>query len=542
MLNLGKILLKHRKRAGTGSPPRWLVPSVPCLVFLCCFLFVLSTGPTWMFGDGDLGWHLRVGRDILNEGRIPTADTLSWTAPGAPWVDIQWGTEVWYALVLERAGFLGLLVIHAAILALVFALISQTALAAGAEVITTILLTGAAFYLTSIHWFVRPHLQTWLLTALWCNILFRQLRTEGRSAWLIPLLTPLWVNLHGGWPTGCLTLFLFALGDVLAGPGRLTRSLALKWIAIGSLTALMTLANPYGPQAHSDVLQMVGAKPILDITEEWQSPDFRGNAWHFKWMFLLGLGSLAFVPSRWKALGFGLFLTGTQMFMVSVRHIPIFLIWTTPIVALSLTEAWTRLAGLIPAGREAMGRLLDRQQAGSHRWLGAGGGVWAALAVGLALAGLFPPALQRGAAGFSADTYPVAAAVYLQEHRPEGRMFNDYSWGGYVAYALPKGFPIFIDGRNVMYGAQINIDWLTLTTLGSGWERVLNQYDFSWTLLPTDSLLSRTLEQRQWRVHYQDSTATVLIRPADPQQSPDAAQEATAGSRSQDSGKVSTRD
>ncbi|HEU4762925.1 MAG TPA: hypothetical protein VFS74_11440, partial [Gemmatimonadales bacterium] len=47
--------------------------------------------------DGDLGRHLRVGREILAHGLFFT-DKFSWTMQGKPFVPYEWGSEVLFAL------------------------------------------------------------------------------------------------------------------------------------------------------------------------------------------------------------------------------------------------------------------------------------------------------------------------------------------------------------------------------------------------------------------------------------------------------------
>ena len=42
----------------------------------------------------DLTYHLRAGAQILDGGGIPTTDTWTFTAYGAPWMDQQWGAQV----------------------------------------------------------------------------------------------------------------------------------------------------------------------------------------------------------------------------------------------------------------------------------------------------------------------------------------------------------------------------------------------------------------------------------------------------------------
>ncbi|MBI3890063.1 MAG: hypothetical protein HY303_00880 [Candidatus Wallbacteria bacterium] len=405
---------------------RALVPSVPVLVFLVCLLFVLSTGPAWMFGDGDTGWHLATGRLIASSGHVPTQDSFSWTARGTPWVAFEWLTDLAYYGLYQWCGYLGPLVFDAASIALAYAFIAQAALDAGCELISTLLVTGWAFYLSSIHWFVRPHVRTWLFLALWYWLLMRHRRERDRLVWLVPASMPIWVNLHGGWPTGLMLLVLFAAAHLDSGSGESAGRAwpARRWALLILATLAASLVNPYGPRLHAEILQQVNATAVQNITQEWQSPDFRGNARAFR-PFLLGvLASMPFLPVPLQPLGWFLLLLSLHMVFESIRHLTVFLIWMTPIALLGIKGALERFSGLVPRAGAWLARLLELERRAGSRLRGVSGAIWPIAALALAVAGAFPPSLRSGPAGFPADRFPEAAAEYLKVHPPQGRMVN----------------------------------------------------------------------------------------------------------------------
>ncbi len=57
--------------------------------------------------DPGVGRHLRTAEAILETGRIPRADPLSFTRAGEPWLDFEWAFETTLGE-LYRAGGLGL--------------------------------------------------------------------------------------------------------------------------------------------------------------------------------------------------------------------------------------------------------------------------------------------------------------------------------------------------------------------------------------------------------------------------------------------------
>ena len=70
----------ERARAG-----RFLLPAA--VLAACLFCLTPVSNP-------DLPWHLSIGAWLLEHRTAPTVDFLSWTAPGTPWVDPEWGTQL----------------------------------------------------------------------------------------------------------------------------------------------------------------------------------------------------------------------------------------------------------------------------------------------------------------------------------------------------------------------------------------------------------------------------------------------------------------
>ena len=57
-----------------------------------------------MLGDGDTGWHIRVGQWILAHGQVPRQDMFSFTKPGAPFFAWEWLWDVLAANLYQHGG------------------------------------------------------------------------------------------------------------------------------------------------------------------------------------------------------------------------------------------------------------------------------------------------------------------------------------------------------------------------------------------------------------------------------------------------------
>ena len=52
----------------------------------------------------------------------------------------------------------------------------------------------------------------------------------------------------------------------------------------------------------------------------------------------------------------------------------------------------------------------------------------------------------------------MAAAEYIRAHQLPEPLFNSFPWGGFLTWYLPE-YPVAIDGRTDLYGADFNIQY-----------------------------------------------------------------------------------
>src|SRR6202165_3340034 len=58
--------------------------------------------------DPDFWWHLRIGRWMVENGRLPSTDIFTHTVPGHVWTDHEYLTEILIWLVYRATGVVGL--------------------------------------------------------------------------------------------------------------------------------------------------------------------------------------------------------------------------------------------------------------------------------------------------------------------------------------------------------------------------------------------------------------------------------------------------
>src|SRR5229473_5261821 len=192
-----------------------LMPSLSDLAFLTpiLVLFWCTTGVGWLLTDSDTGWHIRTGEWILKNGRVPATDIFSFTKAGQDWFAWEWLSDVLMAVIHGHFGLAGIVLVSLLLLGATSVCVYRSTLEESGHRVIAIVLTGLAMAASTIHWLARPHLVTPLFAAVFCCVLNRTERKRGPAVlWTLPLLTILWVNMHGGFFVGIVLLISYAIG------------------------------------------------------------------------------------------------------------------------------------------------------------------------------------------------------------------------------------------------------------------------------------------------------------------------------------------
>ncbi len=483
----------------------WWFPSVEVLIFIIVFLLSLFVMPNLINGDGDLGRHITIGEVLLDTRTILSEDIFSHTMLGEELILHEWLSDLIFALVYRASGLNGIAWMTAAVIAGTYALLTAGLKFLNVRTFVRLLAGFAAFLVGTVHWHTRPHIITTFIFTYFALTLVYYYQT-GRWKVLIPLpfVMILWANLHGAFVSGLVLVGLFGIGLLL----ERKFSSALK---IGLLLAALILAswiNPVGPKMITHSFGYLQLDYLVEFTDEYNSPNFhQGIIWPFAGMVVLSIlmgwrsqRRLGWTPLVWIA-----FWTASALY--STRNIPLY--GQVAVIFLAL-EADFMLGELSP---RVDAYLTRTDQVGRRAW----GWMWAILFVGLLI---FLEAndgkidyLELGN-NFNPEVFPVEALDALEESGiPEGNVFNEFMWGGYLLYRLWPEKLVFIDGQTDFYGEDLTfIHEQTLEAQGD-WRAILDDYQVQWVILPPERGLGPWLDQStEWERIYQDNTTSVWVR------------------------------
>ena len=150
--------------------------------------------------DPDVWWHLRVGRWMVENGKLPSVDLFTFTVPTHVWTDHEYLTEVLMWLLYSATGFTGLAIAFGIITWAGFWLIYRQ-VRRQPFVIVGLGLALAALAGWPI-WGPRAQMITFALSCLELYWLQGYLSGRSRALNFFPLVMAVWANLHGGWVIG----------------------------------------------------------------------------------------------------------------------------------------------------------------------------------------------------------------------------------------------------------------------------------------------------------------------------------------------------
>jgi hypothetical protein len=108
--------------------------------------------------------------------------------------------------------------------------------------------------------------------------------------------------------------------------------------------------------------------------------------------------------------------------------------------------------------------------------------------------------------------YPVAGANYLKAHPPQGKMLNDYLWGGYLEFYVPQ-VKTFIDSRVDIFEYNGTFkDYLDIIQLKNSLA-LLDKDNIDNVFVPQKSELAYLLSHTPgWQTTYKDDEAVLFTR------------------------------
>jgi hypothetical protein len=457
--------------------------------------------------DPDFWWHLRIGRWMVENGTLPSHDLFTFTVPDHVWTDHEYLTEVLMWVVYSATGALGLSV--------AFGLITWSGFWTIYRQVRRrpFVIVGLGLALAAIAgapiWGPRAQMITFALTCLELYWLDGYLSGRSRALYFFPLVMVLWANLHGGWVIGFAWLGVALVAELGAwawdrsNPAHRAHVRFLAIVTAASLVAV--LATPHGPSLYLYPFQTQGSVAQQKLIVEWFSPDFH-QVYLRPFEAMVFIVIAGFALRRPRLYDFLLTMAALGLALQSVRHIVLFIAAATPVMITTYSDYWQELSSL----RGWKPVLPTRPTFAA---------ITAFVLALITAATLFRIGVETSSAkqqSLDASSYPIGAADWLAAHPDVGtRMYNQYGWGGYLAYRFypEPNRRVFIFGEAELMGDPLLNQYEDVQTLRTDWKSILDHYQVDYVVYNRGEALANVLAtQPDWTLAYQDSVAVIYVR------------------------------
>ena len=482
---------KARAERGEWIPLAFSFP-VMCGFLLAAVVFGFSVK---QFAEPDIWWHLRDGAFIWQHHSFPGVDTFSFGAAGSPWLDHEWLSEMPFFLAFRMFGLPGILFVYFSVLILIYIGVYYRSCTAGADCKDASLATVVAILLGAVSIGPRVLLFGWLCMMGLLVVLDRFQRTS-KGLWILPPLFALWINLHASWVFGLVVLGIVIVAGLVKGEWGLV--VAQRWpprelksLLLASLASLAALfVNPFGYRLVFYPFDFLfHQQSNVQYVEEWQPVDLStGNGKVALLLIFTLLAAAWFSRRQWRLQDVLLIAFALWAGLSHARFLFFIGIIVVPILA-------PYLPLFAPYDRD-----LDKP------WLNA------AIMVGVfaSLLFFFPSSakLQEQVDQF----FPTSALQFMKGRNIQGRIFNQYVWGGFMEWEAPD-LQTFIDGRADIFVYNGTLDDHRRATTIEAPFAVFDKYGIEYTLLQTNRPLTYLLEQSPtWHAIYKDNIAEIFQR------------------------------
>lgn len=433
---------------------------IKILLLIYNFVFILFSIST--FFDPDFGWHLRFGKEWWENGFFPYLESYTYTHLGQIWVNHEWGGDLLYWLIYKNIGYYAL-VLTTPLLIIGGFFIAQKIYRKYS--LTAVLVTTFLIWTTQHIFATRLAMVSLPFFAIFWYSLQNIEKIKLYRFW--PLFFWVWAALHGSFTLGFIIIGIYFIGNLLneffihyyprLSLGKSWKKEIYYQVIIWSIfSLLLTLVNPYGWHLIKEVVSYFFYDFYKLRISEWVS----SNTFPIYWktgLFMAPALVMAFYNFKKKIFSWSEFLLFCGLYYVSLKHkrqVIYLALFCQPFFSIILEKAKEDLIPFLQKQKK-----IPVKGASFFLFLFFSAILFfkiISLTPSIYLCKDIWPNLNR-----VRNRLPLEAVTYLNETLSTGsyvKIFNEFSWGGYMNWALPQAL-LFLDGRGAatwkIHGSKI---------------------------------------------------------------------------------------
>lgn len=468
-----------------------LLDSKSFIMLTIILLFVLVAG-LQSLPPNDFFPYVRIGEEIVKTGSIPTTEFMTYTQLGKPVQYQYWLPSLIFYWIFTTGG-ITLTMLLVILCTAVFIVLLWLCLR---ELEIDPLLSGLFIFILGLtagsYYIARPQIFALPLFAFSLLVLIKWERKKDRLIWFLPLVTLLWVNLHGSF----IIQFFLLLPAMIIGSGNRKKLLIVTGICL-----LATLLNIYGFGIWNSIFSVVENQSNQIYSMEFQKPTNEG------WQANILFGTFLLIPVL------------TALLKPKVR----FLYWVW-----FVGFGWMALSGIrygiwyISLVIVLLCLILNsfiRKRVNTNKYfqnhnLNLVISLFLLIFVLASLPGVREYWWKEGPPAYTEST-PIEAVEWLRQNpQLPGEIWSDFDSSTYLTYALPER-KLFMTNRMDDFPVEQYEDYLHVIHGQHNWQAILDKYNIRLVLFnysEQPALIEAISTSSAWEEQYRDEHFVIYYR------------------------------
>ena len=414
------------------------------LAFFCLFLACLSTEY-----DFDLYARLIVGERFVGGLGVAFKDFLSYT-PTHLWYDHEWGSGVVFYLFLKYFGPFGLILLHSITMFITAVFVIKTQKLQKHAYPVSILFMAVFLFLYSHQnpSIVRCHMFSFMFFAIFLYLLEKTRRKNSNILWLVPFITVVWNNLHGGIVSGLGIIFIYLVCEFFSGKSW------RKYFYVLLVSVPLLVINPYGIN-YLTFLISANTKTRTFVTEWWNVLAYRHLRYYYPIFFtcLFGTGTVVYNIIKTRRIEWTKFIVLLVTVTLGILHVKLL---SLPLIVIA-SLYYNEIIGIFNKKAVKILNII----------------IYILIFASIFRIHFLSPNTPR----IKADKFPVVETEFVKINNLQGKIISEFEHGSYIAYKLyPKNL-IYMDGRYEEVYYDWELDMLAAYELAEdNWYEILDKY------------------------------------------------------------------
>lgn len=508
------------------------------ILFVSFALQYLSV-PVW---DTDFWWHIATGKYIAETGSLPDQDPFSFTTeleenknPFPEWEHFvlkqYWLSQLVLFFLFDSFGPAGIIILRSTLLIMTLLVVFWVLKKWSVSFPISFIFIFILFIASLQNLGERPVLFTIFFTALTFFLLEDFSENKGKRIVLLFPLMFLWSNIHGGYVIGGIVIIVFIIGEGINIYLKKTAYSKKDIYLLYGASAASLGASFMNPTAWQAILIAVNIpfkyKAIHENIQEYFSPFYlyanKIYPVNYEYLFLLLIFPIIVVLRNKRIkLPHLMILTVFCFMSASARRLVIY---------------YAVLASMILAKET---HLLIKEFSHKHISESRYKQILTILIAASCISTLiyFSGSAQKFWKNKTIIAYasaaPVKAVDFIENNHLEGNMFNDYGYGGYLAWRLYPRQKTFIDTRGLDINIRTEYGWIMqaeeVEVRGNDgsvmqrqlWKMLLNHYRINYIFLTVVNpfyqihpVIFHLAESDLWTLVYSDNQSVIFVRNED---------------------------